>query len=91
LARFRPGAVDFNLNYLANVPEGAPSFITNFVRMLWKFHRAYNAKRQLANYSRPVRYELAQHRYADLALEIDGNSESAQLRHEARFGLCQHG
>jgi hopanoid C-3 methylase HpnR len=31
---------------------------TNFVRMLWKFHRVYNPARQLADHSRPVRYEI---------------------------------
>ncbi len=31
---------------------------TNFVRMLWKFPRVYNVERQLADHSRPVRYEL---------------------------------
>jgi hopanoid C-3 methylase HpnR len=40
---------------------------TNFARMLWKFHRIYNAQRQLADHSRPVRYELPQPRHADLA------------------------
>jgi hypothetical protein len=40
---------------------------TNFARMLWKFPRTYNAQRQLADHSRPVRYELPQPRHADLA------------------------
>jgi hopanoid C-3 methylase HpnR len=31
---------------------------TNFLGMLWKFHRVYNARRQLADHARPVRYEL---------------------------------
>jgi len=31
---------------------------TNFVRMLWKFHRVYNADRQYADHSRPVKYSL---------------------------------
>jgi magnesium-protoporphyrin IX monomethyl ester (oxidative) cyclase len=35
--------------------------------MLWKFHRIYNAQRQLADHSRPVRYELPQPRHAELA------------------------
>jgi hopanoid C-3 methylase HpnR len=32
---------------------------TNFVRMLWKFHRVYNARRQLTDHQRPVPYELS--------------------------------
>jgi magnesium-protoporphyrin IX monomethyl ester (oxidative) cyclase len=40
---------------------------TNFARMLWKFHRTYNAQRQLADHSRPVRYELPPPRHHDLA------------------------
>ncbi|MCS6926586.1 MAG: hopanoid C-3 methylase HpnR [Candidatus Binatia bacterium] len=32
---------------------------TNFVRMLWKFHQVYNPARQLADHTRPVRYEMA--------------------------------
>lgn len=31
---------------------------TNFARMLWKFNQVYNPRRQLADHSRPVRYEL---------------------------------
>ncbi|MFD1657489.1 hopanoid C-3 methylase HpnR [Streptomyces caeni] len=31
---------------------------TNFARMLWKFNHVYNPQRQLADHSRPVRYEL---------------------------------
>jgi magnesium-protoporphyrin IX monomethyl ester (oxidative) cyclase len=31
---------------------------TNFVRMLWKFSRVYNADRQLADHDRPVRYNM---------------------------------
>lgn len=31
---------------------------TNFVRSLWSFHKAYNAARQLADHSEPVRYEM---------------------------------
>ncbi|MGF1240064.1 hopanoid C-3 methylase HpnR [Streptomyces sp. 2-6] len=31
---------------------------TNFARMLWKFHRVYNPRRQLADHGRPVRYRL---------------------------------
>jgi len=31
---------------------------TNFARMLWKFNRVYNARRQLADHDRPVEYEL---------------------------------
>ncbi len=31
---------------------------TNFARMLWKFNRVYNPRRQLADHARPVRYEL---------------------------------
>ncbi|MEU0601012.1 hopanoid C-3 methylase HpnR [Streptomyces sp. NPDC006393] len=31
---------------------------TNFARMLWKFNRVYNPRRQLADHLRPVRYEL---------------------------------
>lgn len=31
---------------------------TNFARMLWKFSSVYNADRQFAEHSRPVRYEL---------------------------------
>ncbi len=31
---------------------------TNFARMLWKFHRTYNANRQLGDHDGPVRYEL---------------------------------
>lgn len=31
---------------------------TNFIRMLWKFNSVYNAKRQLADHSRPVTYEM---------------------------------
>lgn len=32
---------------------------TNFLSMLWKFHRVYNARRQLADHERPVTYELS--------------------------------
>jgi len=32
---------------------------SNFVRMLWKFHRVYNASRQAADHRREVRYEIA--------------------------------
>jgi magnesium-protoporphyrin IX monomethyl ester (oxidative) cyclase len=31
---------------------------TNFLRMLWRFSRVYNAERQLGDHSRPVRYML---------------------------------
>ncbi|MFE1250042.1 hopanoid C-3 methylase HpnR [Streptomyces sp. NPDC058735] len=31
---------------------------TNFARMLWKFNQVYNPRRQLADHSMPVRYEL---------------------------------
>ena len=31
---------------------------TNFVRMLWRFNRAFNPARQLADHARPVRYAL---------------------------------
>jgi hopanoid C-3 methylase HpnR len=31
---------------------------TNFIRMIWKFNQVYNADRQLADHSAPVRYEL---------------------------------
>lgn len=31
---------------------------TNFARMLWKFSRVYNPRRQLADHERPVRYRL---------------------------------
>ncbi len=31
---------------------------TNFLRMLWKFDRVYNAARQLGDHFRPVRYEM---------------------------------
>ncbi|MEU9650118.1 hopanoid C-3 methylase HpnR, partial [Streptomyces sp. NPDC048110] len=31
---------------------------TNFARMLWKFNQVYNPHRQLADHTRPVRYEL---------------------------------
>ena len=31
---------------------------TNFLRMLWKFPKVYNAERLYADHSRPVRYEL---------------------------------
>jgi magnesium-protoporphyrin IX monomethyl ester (oxidative) cyclase len=31
---------------------------TNFLRMLWKFPRVYNAERLYADHARPVRYEL---------------------------------
>ncbi|KRV49829.1 hopanoid C-3 methylase HpnR [Wenjunlia vitaminophila] len=31
---------------------------TNFARMLWRFNDVYNPRRQLADHSRPVRYEL---------------------------------
>jgi hypothetical protein len=31
---------------------------TNFIRMLWRFNRVYNGKRQLADHARLVRYEL---------------------------------
>jgi magnesium-protoporphyrin IX monomethyl ester (oxidative) cyclase len=41
---------------------------TNFARMLWKFHQIYNADRQYADHSRPVRYELPQPRRHDIAL-----------------------
>lgn len=32
---------------------------TNFLRMLWKFSRVYDARRQLADHQRPAKYELA--------------------------------
>ena len=32
---------------------------TNFVRMLWKFGQVYNAKRQLADHNRPVKYAIS--------------------------------
>ncbi|GIX49656.1 MAG: B12-binding domain-containing radical SAM protein [Candidatus Tectimicrobiota bacterium] len=32
---------------------------TNFLRMLWKFPRVYNAQRQYADHFRPVRYALS--------------------------------
>jgi magnesium-protoporphyrin IX monomethyl ester (oxidative) cyclase len=31
---------------------------TNFLRMLWKFHRVYNAQRQYADHLRPVSYSM---------------------------------
>lgn len=31
---------------------------TNFARMLWKFSRVYNPKRQLSDHARPVEFEL---------------------------------
>jgi magnesium-protoporphyrin IX monomethyl ester (oxidative) cyclase len=31
---------------------------TNFARMLWKFNQVYNPRRQFADHSMPVRYEL---------------------------------
>ncbi|MEN3585595.1 hopanoid C-3 methylase HpnR [Streptomyces sp. ZYX-F-203] len=31
---------------------------TNFARMLWKFNRVYNPRRQIADHAMPVRYEL---------------------------------
>jgi hopanoid C-3 methylase HpnR len=31
---------------------------TNFVRMLWKFNSVYNAKRQIADHAKPVKYEM---------------------------------
>jgi hopanoid C-3 methylase len=31
---------------------------TNFVKMLWKFNRVYNAERQVRDHKRPVRYEI---------------------------------
>jgi magnesium-protoporphyrin IX monomethyl ester (oxidative) cyclase len=31
---------------------------TNFTRMIWKFNSVYNPQRQLADHSRPVKYEL---------------------------------
>ncbi|MFE7753262.1 hopanoid C-3 methylase HpnR [Streptomyces sp. NPDC057428] len=39
---------------------------TNFARMLWKFNRVYNPARQLADHSRPVRYELPLPRHLDI-------------------------
>jgi hopanoid C-3 methylase HpnR len=32
---------------------------TNFVRMLWKFNKVYNAERQVADHRRPVKYQIA--------------------------------
>jgi hypothetical protein len=32
---------------------------TNFLRMLWKFNKVYNPKRQFADHQRPVRYEMS--------------------------------
>jgi hopanoid C-3 methylase HpnR len=32
---------------------------TNFLRMLWKFSKVYNADRQLAEHRRPVRYQMS--------------------------------
>jgi magnesium-protoporphyrin IX monomethyl ester (oxidative) cyclase len=31
---------------------------TNFIKMLWKFNKVYNAARQCADHRRPVRYEM---------------------------------
>jgi hypothetical protein len=31
---------------------------TNFLKMLWRFNSVYDAKRQLADHSRPVEYEM---------------------------------
>jgi hopanoid C-3 methylase len=31
---------------------------TNFLRMLWRFHRVYNAERQYADHARPVTYAM---------------------------------
>jgi magnesium-protoporphyrin IX monomethyl ester (oxidative) cyclase len=31
---------------------------TNFVRMLWKFHKVYNVNRQVADHFRDVRYAM---------------------------------
>lgn len=39
---------------------------TNFARMLWKFNRVYNPRRQLADHARPVRYELPLPPHTDL-------------------------
>ncbi|WP_225813609.1 hopanoid C-3 methylase HpnR [Streptomyces spinosus] len=39
---------------------------TNFARMLWRFNRVYNPKRQLADHRRPVRYELPLPRRVDV-------------------------
>jgi hopanoid C-3 methylase len=40
---------------------------TNFARMLWKFNKVYNPKRQYADHQRPVHYELPLPRHLDVA------------------------
>ncbi|MBX9395564.1 hopanoid C-3 methylase HpnR [Streptomyces sp. TRM72054] len=40
---------------------------TNFARMLWKFHKVYNPRRQIADHGRPVRYELPLPQHLDVA------------------------
>jgi magnesium-protoporphyrin IX monomethyl ester (oxidative) cyclase len=39
---------------------------TNFARMLWRFNRVYNPRRQLADHARPVRYELPLPQHLDV-------------------------
>ncbi|MGQ9588895.1 MAG: hopanoid C-3 methylase HpnR [Planctomycetota bacterium] len=46
---------------------------TNFVRMLWKFSRVYNAKRQFGDHAQPVRYALRRPR-AEPADEAGGEA-----------------
>jgi hopanoid C-3 methylase len=40
---------------------------TNFARMLWKFNKVYNPKRQYADHQRPVQYELPLPQHLDVA------------------------
>ncbi|WP_432041734.1 hopanoid C-3 methylase HpnR [Streptomyces cadmiisoli] len=40
---------------------------TNFARMLWKFNRVYNPRRQIADHRMPVRYELPLPQRLDVA------------------------
>jgi hopanoid C-3 methylase len=45
------------MKFLAVHP--GPLMQTNFVQMLWKFHRVYNPTLQLADHHRPVVYEMS--------------------------------
>lgn len=44
---------------------------TNFLRMLFKFSRVYNAKRQFADHQRPVRYEMRPPSFINLSIKGD--------------------
>lgn len=64
---------------------------TNFARMLWRFNRVHNPRRQLADHARPVTYELPLPRRIDVGdrrqLYVhtrSGRGETGQVRPVAK-------